>query len=184
VEALFEIIGTTYVEIARRLVQVPRIGAVFMSDDLAHTVGCLVSPKVYRKYVFPWYRRIGDILQEAGLPFIFHSDGNLWEVLDDLADCGITAIHPIEPQAMDIVEVKRKYGERFCIFGNIDLDHTLTRGTVQEVEELVKKRLKELGPGGGYGLAASNSIPDYVKPENYRAMIEAGKRYGAYPINI
>ena len=184
VAALFEIIGATYVEIARRLVQVPRLGAVFMSDDLAHTGGCLVSPKVYRQYVFPWYRRIGDILEGAGLPFIFHSDGKLIEVLDDLSACGITAIHPIEPQAMDIVEVKRKYGDRFCIFGNIDLDYTLPRGTPEEVTALVKKRLKELGPGGGYGLSASNSIPDYVKPENYRAMIEAGKRYGAYPINI
>lgn len=184
VEALFELVGSTYVQIARRLAQLPRLGAVFMSDDLAFTEGTLVSPLVYRKYVFPWYKKIGEILDSSNLPFIFHSDGKLWDVLDDLADCGIKAIHPIEPQAMDIVEVKKRYDDKFCIFGNIDLDYTLTRGTVEDVERQVKKRIKVLAPGGGYGLAASNSIPDYVKPENYRAMVEAGKRYGKYPIRI
>lgn len=182
VEALFEIIGTNYLKIAKKLVQMPRLGAVFMSDDLAHATGLLVSPKIYRKYVFPWYKKIGEVLDGAGLPFIFHSDGTLIDVMDDLADCGIKGIHPIEPQAMDIVEVKKRYGDRFCIFGNIDLDHTLTRGTVEEVEQLVKKRIKQLAPGGGYGLAASNSVPDYVKPENYKAMITAAKKYGKYPI--
>lgn len=184
VEALFEVIGSTYIQIAKRLTKVPKLGAVFMSDDLAYTGGLLVSPDVYRKYVFPYYKKIGEILDSAGLPFIFHSDGNIWDVLDDLADCGVKAIHPIEPQAMDIVEVKKQYGDRFCIFGNIDLEYTLTRGSVEDVEEQVKKRIKELGPGGGYGLASSNSIPDYVKPENYKAMIEAGEKYGKYPISI
>ena len=182
VEALFEIIGTNYLKIAKRLATMPRLGAVFMSDDLAFTEGLLSSPKVYRKYVFPWYKKIGEVLAAAGLPFIFHSDGNLLPVLDDLADCGICAIHPLEPLAMDIVEIKKRYGDRFCIFGNIDLEHTLTRGTVEEVEAQVKRRIKELAPGGGYGLAASNSVPDYVKPENYRAMVEAAKKYGKYPI--
>jgi len=184
VEALFEIIGSSYVKIAKRLVEMPRLGAVFMSDDLAHTSGLLVSPHVYRKYVFPWYKKIGETLADAGLPLIFHSDGNIIPVLDDLAECGVRAIHPIEPQAMDIVEVKQRFGDRFCIFGNIDLDYTLTLGTTEEVEALVKKRIKELAPGGGWGLAASNSVPDYVKPQNYRAMVEAAKRYGAYPISL
>jgi uroporphyrinogen decarboxylase len=184
IEALFEIIGTNYLEIARRLSKTPRVGAVFMSDDLSYTEGTLVSPEVYRKYVFPWYKKIGEVLADADLPFLFHSDGNLIPVLDDLADCGIKAIHPIEPLAMDIVEVKKRFGDRFCIFGNIDLEQTLTRGTVEDVENMVKKRIKELAPGGGYGLAASNSVPDYVKPENYRAMVESAKKYGKYPIDL
>lgn len=184
IEAMFEIIGSSYLKIAKKLVTMPKLGAVFMSDDLAHTTGLLVSPAVYRKYVFPWYQKIGEVLANARLPFIFHSDGTLWPVLDDLADCGVKAIHPIEPQAMDIVEVKKKYGDRFCIFGNIDLDYTLTLGAVKDVEELVKKKIRELAPGGGWGLAASNSVPDYVKPENYRAMVESAKKYGKYPISI
>jgi len=184
VETLFEIIGSTYLTIAKRLAEMPRVGAVFMSDDLSYTEGPLVNPKIYRKYVFPWYRKFGEVLANAGLPFIFHSDGNLIELLDDLADCGVRAIHPIEPLAMDIVEVKKRFGDRFCIFGNIDLEHTLTRGTPEEVEAQVKQKIKDLAPGGGYGLAASNSVPDYVKPENYRTMVECAKKYGKYPISL
>jgi uroporphyrinogen decarboxylase len=134
--------------------------------------------------VFPWYRKIGEVLEEAGLPFIYHSDGNILEIMDDLAECGIKAIHPVEPQAMDIVEVKRRFGDRFCIFGNIDLDYTLTRGSVDEVVVQVKERLRKLAPGGGYGVSASNSIPDYVRPQNYRAMVETAMKYGKYPISV
>jgi uroporphyrinogen decarboxylase len=184
VEALFEILGSTYLEIAKRLTKMPRVGSVHMADDLAHGGGCLVSPKVYRKYVFPWYKKIAGVLTDAGLPLSFHSDGNLEQVLDDLADCGIRGIHPIEPLAMDIVDIKKRYGDRFAIFGNIDLEYTLTRGTVEEVEALVKERIKRLAPGGGYAVGSSNSVPDYVKPENYRAMVEATKKYGKYPISI
>jgi len=184
VEALFERLGSTYLEIAKRLTKAPRLGSVHMADDLAHGGGCLVSPKVYRKYVFPWYKKIAGVLADAGLPLSFHSDGNLEAVLDDLADCGISGIHPIEPLAMDIVDIKKHYGDRFCIFGNIDLEHTLTRGTVDEVEALVKERIRELAPGGGYAVGSSNSVPDYAKPENYRAMVEAVKKYGKYPISI
>jgi len=169
---------------AKKLVTMPKLGAVLMSDDLAHVGGTFVNPKVYRKYVFPWYAKIGNVLGAAGIPFIFHSDGNFMSVFNDLYDCGVKAIHPIEPQAMDIVSVKKEYGSKFAIFGNIDLDYTLTRGTTDEVVTKVKHRIKELAPGGGWGLAASNSVPDYVKPENFKAMIEATKKYGKYPINI
>ena len=184
VDALFERIGSSFERIVKRLVKMPGLGAVLMADDLGHTGGTLVNPEVYRKYVFPWYKKIGEILDGAGLPFIYHSDGTLLAVMNDLADCGIKAIHPIEPQAMDIVEVKKKHGDKFCIFGNIDLEYTLTRGTVEDVEQLVKKRIRELGPGGGWGLSASNSVPDYAKPENYRAMLETGMKYGKYPIEV
>ncbi|MBN2150058.1 MAG: hypothetical protein JW839_01305 [Candidatus Lokiarchaeota archaeon] len=184
VDTLFEIIGTSYLKIAKRLATMPKLGAVLMSDDLAHAGGCLVSPKVYRKYVFPWYRQIGEVFEKARVPFIFHSDGRLWDVLDDLVGCGIKGIHPIEPQAMDIVEVKRRYGNKLCIFGNVDLDYTLTRGSVDEVIGVVKQKIKDLGPGGGYVLSASNSIPEYVKPENFKAMVEATKKHGKYPINL
>lgn len=184
VEALFEKIGSAYLKITKKIVTMPKLGAILLSDDLAFAENFLVSPKVYRKYVFPWYKKIGDVLSEAGIPFIFHSDGKFWDVLDDLIDCGVKGIHPIEPLAMDIVDVKKRYGNKLAIFGNIDLEYTLTRGTPEEVDALVKQRIKELAPGGGYGLSSANSIPEYVKPENYKAMIVATKKYGKYPINL
>ena len=102
--------------------------------------------------------------------------------MDDFIDCGVNALHPIEPKAMDIVELKKKWAGNLCLIGNIDLAYTLTRGTPEETDAEVKERIRTLGPGGGYVVCSSNSVPDYVKPENYKAMVEAVKKYGKYPL--
>jgi uroporphyrinogen decarboxylase len=81
---------------------------------------------------------------------------------------------------MDIAEVKKRYGGRICLMGNIDLHYTLTRGTPEETEAEVKRRIEEVGPGGGYILASANSLTAYCKPENVLAMNRALLKYGAY----
>ena len=105
-------------------------------------------------------------------------------MLPDIVDCGFTALHPIEPKAMDIDWVKREYGRRLCLIGNIDLGYTLTRGTPAEVDAEVKERIRTVAPGGGYCVGSSNSVTDYVPLENYNAMREAAFRYGRYPISL
>ena len=158
------------------------IDAVWFCDDIAYTGGLIVSPSILRRYVFPRYKAMADICKSRGLPVIYHSDGDLWQVMDDLIDIGINGLHPIEPKAMDISEVKSKVGDVLCLMGNIDLGYTLTRGTPEEVEFEVRQRITDIGPGGGYCLGSSNSVADYVPIENYRAMIEAASKYGRYPI--
>jgi uroporphyrinogen decarboxylase len=137
-----------------------------------------------RQHFFPWLKKIGELCQKHNLPFLYHTDGVLWDVFDDILDCHVNAIHPVEPKAMDIVEVKKKFAGRLCVIGNIDLAYTLTQGTPEETEAEVKEKIRLVGPGGGYCLGSSNSIPEYVKLENYVAMLEATKRYGKYPIDI
>jgi uroporphyrinogen decarboxylase len=85
---------------------------------------------------------------------------------------------------MDFVQLKRKYAGRLCLMGNINLDSTLCLGTPDDVVEEVKVRLRTVGPGGGYCCGSSNSIPEYVPLENYRAMIGAIQEFGGYPISL
>jgi len=106
----------------------------------------------------------------------------MWEVLPDVVECGFAAIQPVEPKAMDIVEVKRRYGKHLCLIGNIDLGGSLVRGTPEQVEAEVRQRIRELAPGGGYMVGSSNSITNYVPLDNFRAMIEATFKWGRYPI--
>ncbi len=160
----------------------PAVGLSFHADDLSGNNGPLVDPNHFRKYAFPCYRQMCDMAKAAGKPFIFHSDGDLTMVLDDLIDLGITGWHPIEKTAHDINEVKAKYGHRIALLGNIDLQYTLTRGTPEEVEEEVNTRIRDLAPGGGYCVSSGNSIPDYVPIDNYAAMLEATFKHGRYPI--
>ena len=105
------------------------------------------------------------------MPFLYHTDGRLYDVLDDLARVGVNAIQPLEPKAMDPLEIKRRWPGKFCLCGNIDLD-LMARGTPDEVERHVRAKIERLNVGGGYMPGVSNTVPDYVKFENYARMIE------------
>ena len=118
----------------------------------------MVQPEFFRAELFPWMKKIGDLARELDVPYLYHTDGNLWAVFDDFADIGINAIHPLEPNSMDAVEVKEKVGNRFCLVGNIDVD-LLSRGTVEEVRTVVRERIEKLGYNGGYCVGSSNTIP-------------------------
>lgn len=160
------------------------VDAVWPSDDIAHIDGLLVSPRDLKEFFFPWLREVGRIAKKNSLPMIYHSDGDLTSVMEDLIDCGVDAIHPVEPKAMNIVEVKERWGDRLALIGNIDLGYTLTLGTVDDVVREVKERIRDLAPGGGYAVGTSNTVTDYVKLENYKAMIAATKKWGRYPVRL
>ena len=142
----------------------------------------MVSVDHLRRYLFPWFEEMVSIAHSAGMPFILHSDGRLYDVLEDLLAIGIDGLNPIEPKAMDINDLKIRYGDRLAIFGNIDLGSTLVLGTPDDVRAEVRQRIKDLAPGGGYGVSSSNSIARYVPAENYHALREAVFEYGKYPI--
>ncbi len=182
VQGLFEKIASVQLQVFERMASFDRVGAMWLADDLAYSTALMVSPEFFRKFLFPWFREYKKICEKYSLPLIFHSDGCLYEVIEDLIDCGIDALHPIEPKAMNIYELKKKYGQSLCLIGNVDVGETLSRGTPEMVDEEVKEKISRLAPGGGYCIGSSNGITDYVPLENYIAMIEASVRYGRYPI--
>jgi uroporphyrinogen decarboxylase len=181
VAAIFERVGRIQCDVLSRVVRMEKIVAIWYGDDLAYTESTIVSPEIYRRYLFPWMEELASITHGAGLPFIFHSDGRLWEILPDLVSLGLIGLHPIEPKAMDINEVKARYGRKLALIGNIDMD-LLARGTPEQVRTQVRQRIRDLAPGGGYAVGANPGIADYVRPENYDAMREATFEFGRYPI--
>jgi len=153
-------------------------------DDYAHRKAPIMSPQHFKEFVLPYLQEAVDVAREKGVPFIKHTDGNLWPILDMIVDTGIHCLDPLEPIAnMDIGKVKERYGDRIALAGNVDCGELLSRGTPEEVVEAVKETLAKGAVGGGHILASSNSIHPAVKPENYRAMVEAGKEFGQYPLD-
>ena len=155
------------------------VDVVVFGDDMAYTAGMMISPRMMRDLCFPWYRQFIAVARDAGKYVVFHSDGDIEPVIPDFIDAGLHGLNPIEPLAMDIVALKRTYGRRIALVGNIDID-LLARGTPDQVDAQVRQRIAALAPGGGYLVAASNSVCDYVKPDNYVAMLRAVHRYGRY----
>jgi uroporphyrinogen decarboxylase len=84
---------------------------------------------------------------------------------------------------MDIREVKRRYGDRVCVIGNVDLN-ILGMGTPEETDREVRELIHDLAPGGGYMISSGNSLASYLKPDCILAMSRAIQKYGKYPIRL
>ena len=178
VARIAEKMGELMVSIAANAVQRPYVGAIWLGDDMAYTSGLMVHPEFLRSNVFPFYRRIGDLCRQYDKLFVFHSDGKLLEVFDDLLACGIQAINPNEPASVDIVQLKAEWGSRVALIGNVDVD-LLARGTPEQVTAAVKYLIENVAPGGGYAVSSGNSIAHYSVMANYRALLDAVHRFGA-----
>jgi uroporphyrinogen decarboxylase len=157
--------------------------AIVVADDYAGNNGPFFSPAVAREFAIPRLKRMVDAIHEEGGKVIKHSDGNLMPILDQIVAAGVDGLNPIEPLAgMDIGEMKRLYGSRLCLIGNIDCGQLLPHGTAEEVEAAVKDCIAQAGTGGGLILSSSNSIHSSVNPANYLTMIHAARKFGQYPL--
>jgi uroporphyrinogen decarboxylase len=157
---------------------------IVLEGDLAYNPGPLMSPDHYREFIMPYHR---DLCSHAHLrhgKIVKHSDGKLTPLVPLLIDAGFDGIHPIQPQCMDIGQIKKEFGEHACILGNIDCSFLLVFGSPEEVKENVRQTIAQAAPGGGYIISSSNSIHPGVKPENYISMVEAARKYGKYPVGV
>jgi uroporphyrinogen decarboxylase len=156
------------------------VGAVQMGDDLGYKSGPMISPTHLRQYVFPWQKKCVDIAHKHGKPFILHSCGNLKSIMDDLINyVGIDAWHSFQDNIIPVTEAKEKYRGRIAILGGVDVDK-LSRLPINEIKICTRTILEKCMPGGGYALGSGNSITNYIKIENYNAMLEMGLKYGRY----
>ena len=175
--ALIEKVLHMYTDWSAELVKhLSKLGFAFLwaFDDIAYNTGPMFSPSVFREIFLP---RMKKVAMNIKVPWVYHSDGNLTPLLDDLLTLEMNGLHPIQPDVMDIVQLKKDYGNKICLLGNIDVG-LLAKGIPEEVEKEVKERIETLAPGGGYILTSGNSVPSYCKPENVLAMIRAVHEYG------
>ena len=149
---------------------------LWLTDDIAYKTGPMFSPKIFHDIVMPYFRRVADAVT---LPWVFHSDGDLTVLFDDLLSLGMDALHPFEPGTIDLKWFKKEFGKDFCMIGNIDLN-TLTLGSPEDIEKDSKELIDMLSEGGGYIMSSANCITDYCKAENVLAMSSAIEKYGKY----
>ena len=183
-EALMDMVLETHLAVARRAVRAG-VDAICLGDDYAFNAGPMMSPEIFKKMILPRLQRMVDVIHEEGAIVIKHSDGNLYPILEDIASTGAEALQSIEPVAgMDLATTKKMVGDRMCLIGNVDCGHLLSRGTPEEVRQAVRQCIADAADGGGYILSSSNSIHSSCSPENFLALIKAGREFGQYPINV
>lgn len=169
VEELFNRVGSLILGMFDTMADMDWVKVLWFSDDIAFSSGTLIHPDTLRAYFFPMVEHIGDLAKIRDIPFIYHTDGVLWDVMDDIINAGAKALHPIEPKSMDIFDVHSRIADKVCICGGIDLD-LLARGTTEEVKALTEKHLDQLTKNGYYCAGSSNSITEYVNIDNYKTM--------------
>lgn len=161
------------------------VDAVWFADDYGGVSGPLMSPRHYRKHIWPQLARLVAAVSATGTPVVMHSDGDLRKLLPDIVPTGISGYHPMERHAnMDLAGLKTEYGQKITLIGNVDNQGVLINGSVDEVIEATKACLRIGAPGGGYILGSDHSVHDDMPNDNIFAMIATGQKYGTYPLNI
>jgi len=159
--------------------------AIQFADDYGSNAAPFMSLDMFKQMVVPHMKRMVDAFKKAGTHVIMHSDGNLNALLSTIFEQNIDAYHPMERAAgMDIAQIKRDYGDKIMLIGNVNNKTTLVTGTREEIEAEVKECIRIAAPGGGFMLASDHSVHDDIPNENVLALYEAGRKYGNYPINI
>jgi uroporphyrinogen decarboxylase len=163
----------------------PHIQVFRTGDDLASQEGPLMSPAAFRALIKPRYQRYFDFVRsKTDAKIFFHSCGNVVEFIDDLVDCGVDILNPVQVSAMgDTAALKSRFGQKIVFWGGVDTQRVLPYGTPADVENEVRQRIHDLAPGGGFVLAAVHNIQPDVSPENILAMADATRRFGRYPIS-
>ncbi len=172
-------VHNSYADWTERLVPIlEEIGfdVIWAFDDVAFNSGPVFSPEFYEKEILPVERKVTE---KISVPLITHSDGNMMPLLGLWLRLGQKAIHPIQPDVMDIYEVREEIPSHIGIVGNIDMN-LLIHGIPQDIDLLIKERMEKLKPSGNYIISSSNSLTDNMKPDNVKAMIESIDKYGWY----
>lgn len=164
----------------------PYIQMVEMADDIGGQNGLLISPELYREMILPYYKKLITFIKTKTNAKIFHhSCGSVVKGVEMLLDSGVDILNSLQPKAkgMDSTYLKDKFGDKLCFHGGIDIQEVLPQGTVQDVEEEVKRRIAIYAPDGGYIFCPAHDIQNDVPIENIIALYKFGKKWGTYPLN-
>jgi uroporphyrinogen decarboxylase len=156
------------------------VDGIWVSEDLGDSKSVFFRKDMYIEHFYPYLKDLVDYVDSLGVPALLHSCGNIYDYMDLLADTKIKSIHPLQRTAgMDLKRVKKEYGKRFCIVGNIDSSGTLPYGSAEDVRSEVRQAIADGAEGGGYILASDHSLHDGISVENIKAMFDEGLKVGS-----
>jgi uroporphyrinogen decarboxylase len=177
-QKLFEKVGSTNLKIWKKfldnfsdLYAVCRFG-----DDLGYKSSTLLSPEDICNLIIPQYKRIIDLIHSYDRPFLLHSCGKIFDVMDALIEAGIDAKHSNEDIIAPFKTWIQKYGTQIGNFGGIDMD-VLCQKSPEEIRTYTFNILEESAGNGGIAIGSGNSVPRYVPVEGYMAMNKAIREF-------
>jgi uroporphyrinogen decarboxylase len=157
------------------------VDAMILADDYGASAQGLLRPQQFKAIYKPGLKKIIDGIKANTLPVFLHCCGRVYDYLDDLVEIGIEAYHPVQRTAgMDLATVKKQYGDRICLVGNIDSSRTLPFGTPEQIAAETREALRIAAPGYGYILGSDHSLHDGIPVKNIQLMFDVARKYGVY----
>ena len=154
----------------------------YTGDDICFNDGPLASPAALRRIYFPELKWALEPLVEAGVHLIWHCDGNVLPILDDVFACGPRGLQGFQEETgvryEDMVKLTDQDGDPISIWGCVSVTTTLPHGTVDDVKAAVERSFRLAGPGRGFVLSSTSSIMPEVPDENIMAFFEHGRELG------
>jgi uroporphyrinogen decarboxylase len=156
---------------------------IILGDDYGTSRSSFISPDDFREFFYTGIKRIVKEVQALGAKIIKHTDGNVWSLMDYFVETGIDAMGPLQHECgMELKRVKKHYPD-LTVVGNVPVD-ILISGTEDDVICATKDCIKRVSPGGRHIISSGNSITSDVPMENLKAMMEAVREFGRYPITL
>ena len=150
----------------------------------ASGLSTLSSPAHVRRYSLPVIKKMTKMSKEAGIPSFLHSCGKQREQVEMLAnETDLDVANPLERPPMgdcDLAEIKRLYGHKLALMGNILTTDVMLFGTPEKVREECRKAIDAAAAGGGFILSTGDQCGRDTPFENIRAMVETAREYGRY----
>ena len=157
----------------------PEIDGVLLGSDWGSQRGLLMSAAVWDDLIRPGEQAEYDLVHAYGKDVWVHSCGDVQELVPRLVEMGLDVLNPVQPECMDIAELKRSFGHKLTFWGGISTQQTLPFGTPEEVR-IEARRVRDLmGAGGGYILSPAQGIQGDVPPANIVALLEVAREKNA-----
>jgi len=148
--------------------------------DYCLNTGPFLSPGQFSEFVTPYLAELIAGYRDMGFYTIKHTDGNIMPILDQLVEANPHALHSLDPQGgVDIAEVKRQYGDRVCLIGNVNCS-LMDTGTEEEIRASARYALQHGMPGGGYIFSTSNCVYTGMRLSRYETILEVWRSEGNY----
>ena len=158
------------------------VDIVWIGDDLGAQRSLIMSPEQYRRWYRPCHVRIVEHIRRTrpDVRIAFHCCGHVTPLIPDLIQIGVDVLEAVQPEAMDIVALKREFGRDIAFWGGIGCQSVLARATPDGVMDGIGEALQIMMPSGGYIAAPCHALTDEVPWESIRAFYEAVKCHGTY----
>jgi uroporphyrinogen decarboxylase len=172
VDELMDGITDIHLRVMDLIVERIPVEAYFGGDDWSDQRGPIMGMNLWRRFSKPGLRKMIDHCHSRGLPYIVNSCGNVLPLIDDLLEMGLDGLESLQPEAMDVYELKRRVAGRMVLIGGLGSQSVLPFGTPEEVAAETRRLLSDLGKGGGYVIGPAKGLMPDVSTENAVALID------------